>query len=56
MLSVTFIIAAILTNAASLAEAVYDNRDGLGFDFEGVVTLPNRRGTWHMARNARKRS
>ena len=49
MISVPLVIAAILTNAANLAEAVYDNRDGLGFDFEGVVTLPNRRGTWHMA-------
>ena len=37
MIYVPLIIAAILTNAASLAEAVYDNRDRLGFDFP---TLP----------------
>ena len=42
-------IAAILTNAAELSEAVYDNRVGVGFTVEGVVTLPNRAGTWHMA-------
>ena len=41
--------AAVLTNAASLVEAVYDEQVGLGFDIEGVVTLPNKRGSWIMA-------
>lgn len=49
MISVPIIIATILTNAASLAEAVYEERAEIGFDIEGVVTLPNGRGTWHMA-------
>lgn len=50
MLSIPLIAAAaILTNAADLAETVYDNRVGLGFEIEGVVTLPNTSNTWHMA-------
>ena len=49
MFSAPLIIATILTNAASLSEAVYDGRSNLGFDIEGVVTLPNKRDSWHMA-------
>ena len=45
-LPLTVTIAAILTNAASLTEAVLENRTGVGFDIEGVVTLPNARGSW----------
>ena len=49
MFSIPLIIATILTNAASLSEAVHDGRLGLEFDIEGVVTLPNKRDSWHMA-------
>ena len=45
----TITLATILTNAANLSEAVLENRTGVGFDIEGVVTLPNARGSWHMA-------
>ena len=48
-LPLTITIATILTNAASLSKAVLENRTGVGFDIEGVVTLPNAQGTWHMA-------
>ena len=49
MVYAPIIFAAILTNAASLVEAVYGERIGVGFDIEGVVTLPNKRGSWIMA-------
>ena len=49
MLSVLAIASAVLTNAASLAEAVCEDRVGLGFEIEGVVTLPNTSNAWHMA-------
>jgi hypothetical protein len=48
-LPLTVTIASIITNAASLTKAVLENRTGVGFDIEGVVTLPNAKGTWHMA-------
>ena len=48
-LPLTVTIASIITNAANLTKAVLENRTGVGFDIEGVVTLPNAKGTWHMA-------
>ena len=49
MFSIPLILATVLTNAASLSEAVCNGRADLGFDIEGVVTLPNKRDSWHMA-------
>lgn len=46
---ISILLAAVITNAVGLADAICEERADIGFDIEGVVTLPNKRGTWHMA-------
>ena len=49
MLATALIAATILTNAADVSEAVFNDRADVEFDIVGVVTLPNKPGSWHMA-------